>query len=157
MDYGFCLLGDLPDMATNALPGRSLLLEEFPSEESPSEESPPGLPPPGATFPALSFPAVPLPRPMLPEMRPRRRFPLRILVAPSSFGGCFTAKGVAGLVEQSIRDTWDEERAFIQQFPLSSGGKGLLAQLVQAQGGKLRLTRAIQDHHSDKPQTMAAV
>lgn len=61
--------------------------------------------------------------------------PLRILVAPPSFGDCFTATAVADLIHAAIGS-----RAVVQKFPLSSGGEGFMSQLVKAHRGRWRRT-----------------
>ena len=61
---------------------------------------------------------------------------MKIIVAPDSFKGCLTAREVAGVIGQTLKDLIPD--ADVVTIPLSDGGEGTLEILSEALGGEIR-------------------
>jgi glycerate kinase len=61
--------------------------------------------------------------------------PLRVVVAPDSFKGSLTAAEVAGAIAEGLDLVWPD--AEITRLPLSDGGEGWMATIVNAAGGRV--------------------
>ena len=67
---------------------------------------------------------------------------MKIIVAPDSYKGCLSAREVAGVIGQSLRESFPD--ATIVTIPLADGGEGTVEILSEALGGNI-LTATVTD------------
>lgn len=79
---------------------------------------------------------------------------MKIIVAPDSYKGCLTAREVAGVIGQSLRESFPD--ATVVTIPLADGGEGTVEILSEALGGTIH-TATVTDPLGRKVQAKYAI